>query len=123
MKKVIEAIKAGKDAMSIDSGHGSSDDSQSISNFIESKTSPRPDDVVGRKHMRSAIATALDSLTEREREVLEARFGICDRKSETLEQIGSRLGVTRERIRQIEGKALARLRHPSRGQNLIDFYY
>lgn len=123
LKKVIEAIKAGKDAMSFDSTNGSSDESQSMSNFIENTSSPKPDEVIGRKHMQSAIASALDSLTDREREVLEARFGIADRESETLEEIGSRLGVTRERIRQIEGKALARLRHPSRGQGLIDFYY
>jgi RNA polymerase primary sigma factor len=123
LKKVHVAIKASKDAMSMDNTSGSDDESQSIRNFIENKSSPRPDEVVNRKHMQDAIEDALSSLTPREREVLEARFGISDRESETLEEIGSRLGVTRERIRQIEGKALARLRHPSRGQRLIDFYY
>ncbi len=123
LKKVAIAIKASRDAMSMDNTHGIDSDGHSIQNFIENTSSPRPDEIINRKHMEHAIDDALQSLTPREREVLEARFGISNRESETLEEIGIRLGVTRERIRQIEGKALARLRHPSRGQRLIDFYY
>ena len=82
---------------------------------------PAPPDQVDRKLMREALGEVLEELTPREREVLELRFGLSDGRSRTLSEVGELFSLTRERIRQIETKALAKLRHPSRAGRLRDY--
>jgi RNA polymerase primary sigma factor len=106
--------------MSLDSPVGSEDNSQ-LGDFIEDQDAPEPMDAAARDMLREQIQNALAVLSDREREVLEMRFGLLDGKDHTLEEVGQAFNVTRERIRQIEAKALRKLRHPTRSRYLKDY--
>jgi RNA polymerase primary sigma factor len=93
----------------------------SLSDTIEDEAAIVPADAAARALLNEAIRDALDDLTERERQVVRLRFGLEDGQVRTLEEVGKEFGVTRERIRQIESKVLAKLRHPIRSQRLRDY--
>jgi len=98
-----------------------SEENSNLADFIEDETIPAPDDATSRRLLKEHIHAALDVLSERERGVLEMRYGLRDGRPYTLEEVGQAFGVTRERIRQIETKALRKLRHPGRSRKLRDF--
>jgi RNA polymerase primary sigma factor len=115
--KVGRVMRAAEEPMSLDSPMGSEDNSQ-LGDFIEDQEALEPMDAAARDMLRDQIQNALAVLSEREREVLEMRFGLMDGKDHTLEEVGQAFNVTRERIRQIESKALRKLRHPTRAKLL-----
>ncbi len=123
VEKVEMAIEASKDTISMDSTAGVKDDESQprLNQFITNDKSPQPEEIIGRKMLKEKIEDMVMSLPEKERIVLIKRFGLFDEETRTLEEIGNEFGVTRERIRQIEAKALKQLRHPSRSRQLIDF--
>ncbi|MBO9599726.1 MAG: sigma-70 family RNA polymerase sigma factor, partial [Cohnella sp.] len=92
-----------------------------LGEFIEDRDAMEPADAAAFELMREQLEDVLETLTEREESVLRLRFGLDDGRSRTLEEVGQAFGVTRERIRQIEAKALRKLRHPSRSKRLKDF--
>jgi len=118
--KVNRIMRAMEEPMSLDSPVGTEDSSQ-LGDFIEDEEAQEPMDAAAREMLREAVKNALAVLSEREREVLEMRFGLVDGKEHTLEEVGQHFNVTRERIRQIESKALRKLRHPTRSRYLRDF--
>ena len=118
--KVGRIMQAAEEPMSLDSPMGSEDNSQ-LGDFIEDQDAPEPMDAAARDMLREQIQNALAVLSDREREVLEMRFGLLDGKDHTLEEVGQAFNVTRERIRQIEAKALRKLRHPTRSRYLKDY--
>ena len=118
--KVREIIKAAQESVSLDAPVGDEEDSR-LGEFIEDKTGPSPEEAVIHRSLREQIEEALDSLTEREAEVLKLRFGLLDGKEHTLEEVGDVFKVTRERIRQIEAKALRKLESFSKGGKLRSF--
>jgi RNA polymerase primary sigma factor len=118
--KVREIIKAAQESVSLDAPVGDEEDGR-LGEFIEDKSSPSPEDAVIHSNLREQIEQALDSLTEREAEVLKLRFGLMDGKEHTLEEVGEVFKVTRERIRQIEAKALRKLENFSKGGKLRSF--
>ena len=99
---------------------GQEDDS-SLGDFIEDQQAVAPADAAARALLSEAVGEALEELSERERQVVRLRFGLEDGQVRTLEEVGREFGVTRERIRQIEAKTLAKLRHPIRSQKLRDY--
>lgn len=119
--KIRNILKISQDPMSLETPMGSDDDASTYGDFIPDENASEPVDAASRELLRDQIRSALDFLTDREREVLELRFGLRDGKDHTLEEVGRRFGVTRERIRQIEAKALRKLRHPSRSRSLRDY--
>jgi RNA polymerase primary sigma factor len=118
--KVNRILRAMEEPMSLDSPVGAEDSSQ-LGDFIEDQEAPEPMDAAAREMLRESIKNALAVLSERERQVLELRFGLVDGKDHTLEEVGQYFDVTRERIRQIEAKALRKLRHPTRSRQLRDY--
>lgn len=118
--KVGRVLRAAEEPMSLDSPVGSEDSSQ-LSDFIEDQDALEPMDAAAREMLREQVKNALSVLSLREREVLEMRFGLMDGKDHTLEEVGQYFNVTRERIRQIESKALRKLRHPTRSRQLRDY--
>ena len=118
--RVREVLKISRDPVSLDTPIGEEDDSH-LGDFIEDDTALSPADSAAFSMLREELATALESLTERERQVVRLRFGLEDGRARTLEEVGKEFNVTRERIRQIEAKALRKLRHPSRSKRLKDF--
>lgn len=118
--KVSRIMRAMEEPMSLDSPVGSEDSSQ-LGDFIEDVDAQEPMDAAAREMLRESIQNALAVLSERERQVLELRFGLVDGRDHTLEEVGQYFEVTRERIRQIESKALRKLRHPTRSRYLRDF--
>jgi RNA polymerase primary sigma factor len=108
------------DLLSLDSPVGEEDDSN-LSDFVHDATADSPADLAARKLLNEAVLEALDELNDRERQVVRLRFGLEDGQARTLEEVGREFGVTRERIRQIESKTLAKLRHPQRSQKLRDY--
>ncbi len=118
--KVNRILRAMEEPMSLDSPVGSEDSSQ-LGDFIEDEEAQEPMDAAAREMLRESMKIALAVLSERERQVLELRFGLVDGKDHTLEEVGQYFNVTRERIRQIESKALRKLRHPTRSRHLRDF--
>ena len=112
--------KTCKEPISLETPIGSDDDSH-LEDFIEDKASLIPLDTVIKQELREQIKKVLSSLTQKEAEIIKRRFGIGDGVSKTLEEVGKQFKVTRERIRQLEGKALRKLRHPSRSQPLRFF--
>jgi RNA polymerase primary sigma factor len=98
-----------------------SEDNSSLGDFIEDESVPGPVDQASRQLLKEQMHDILDGLSERERKVLELRFGLQDGRTRTLEEVGQEFGVTRERIRQIEAKALRKLRHPIRSRKLRDY--
>ncbi|MBI3965085.1 MAG: RNA polymerase sigma factor RpoD [Chloroflexi bacterium] len=119
-EKVREIIQASHQPLSLEAPVGEEEDSY-LSDFVEDHSTPSPADAVSRLLLKEQMEEVLDSLSERERRVVELRFGLSDGQSRTLEEVGRELGVTRERARQIEAKALAELRHPSRSRKLKDY--
>ena len=118
--KVNRILQAAEEPMSLDSPVGSEDSSQ-LGDFIEDQDALEPMDAAAREMLRESVKNALAVLSERERQVLELRFGLADGKDHTLEEVGQYFNVTRERIRQIESKALRKLRHPTRSRHLRDY--
>ena len=118
--KVRRIMRISQEPMSLDTPVGNEENS-SLGDFIEDDTVPGPAEAASGELLREQVHNALDQLTQREREVLEMRFGLADGQSHTLEEVGKAFGVTRERIRQIEAKALRKLRHPIRSRKLRDY--
>jgi RNA polymerase primary sigma factor len=119
-EKVSEALRISREPVSLSSPVGEEEDAQ-LGDFVEDKEATAPSEAASLTMMRTEVEDILDTLTPRERRVLQLRFGLIDSRQLTLEEVGRRFGVTRERIRQIEAKALRKLRHPSRSKRLIDF--
>jgi RNA polymerase primary sigma factor len=119
-EKVRRVMKIAKEPISLETPIGEEEDS-SIGDFIEDKTLPSPTEAVVALNLRDQTRKVLATLTPREEQVLRLRFGIGERQDHTLEEVGTRFAVTRERIRQIEAKALRKLRHPSRARRLRAF--
>ena len=118
--KVREIIKARQQAISLDTPIGEEED-RTLGDFIEDPAALAPADAAASQLLKEQIAAVLESLTGRERRVLQLRFGLEDGRARTLEEVGKEFNVTRERIRQIEAKALRKLRHPSRSRKLRDY--
>jgi RNA polymerase primary sigma factor len=118
--KVRRILRISQEPMSLDTPVGNEENS-SLGDFIEDDTVPGPVEVASGELLREQVHNALDQLGERERDVLEMRFGLVDGQAHTLEEVGQAFGVTRERIRQIEAKALRKLRHPVRSRKLRDY--
>ena len=118
--RVREVLKISRDPVSLDTPIGEEDDSH-LGDFIEDDTALSPSDSAAFSMLHEELKSALVSLTDRERQVIELRFGLLDGRARTLEEVGKEFNVTRERIRQIEAKALRKLRHPSRSKRLKDF--
>jgi RNA polymerase primary sigma factor len=118
--KVRRIIRIAQEPMSLETPVGAEESSQ-LGDFIEDETMPEPVDAAAKELLKEQVQNALSVLTERERQVLEMRFGLRDGKDYTLEEVGKHFKVTRERIRQIEAKALRKLRHPTRSRHLRDY--
>ncbi len=119
-EKVREITKVSQDPVSLETPIGEEEDSH-LGDFVEDKEATAPSDAASLTMLRTEVEDILDTLTPRERRVLQLRFGLIDGHQRTLEEVGKRFGVTRERIRQIEAKALRKLRHPSRSKKLKDY--
>ena len=119
-ERVREIQRINLDPLSLDSPVGEEDDSN-LSDFIEDQAAEAPADAAARRMLNRAVVDALDELNDREKAVMRLRFGLDDGQARTLEEVGKEFGVTRERIRQIESKTLAKLRHPHRSQKLRDY--
>ena len=120
VSRVREVLKISRDPVSLDTPIGEEDDSH-LGDFIEDDRLMSPQDSAAFTMLREELGNALKSLTERERQVVKLRFGLDDGRARTLEEVGKEFNVTRERIRQIEAKALRKLRHPTRSKRLKDF--
>ncbi len=121
VSKIRDIQRIAMDPMSLETPVGNNDDATELGDFLADESILEPGDAASRELLREQIRTVLEALNEREREVLEMRFGLNDGKDHTLEEVGKSFGVTRERIRQIEAKALRKLRHPSRSRSLRDY--
>ena len=121
IEKIIEANRTAADTLSLDTPVGDEEDT-TIGSFVEDDNTPGPADATSNALLAEALSEILNTLTEREADVLRLRFGMYDGKTHTLEEVGQIFGVTRERIRQIENKAIRKLRHPSRAKKIRDFY-
>lgn len=119
-EKVREIIKIAQDPISLETPVGEEEDSH-IGDFIEDNTSPAPAEATSYTLLREQLGEVLHTLTPREESVLRLRFGLEDGRTRTLEEVGQQFNITRERIRQIEAKALRKLRHPSRSKKLRDY--
>jgi RNA polymerase primary sigma factor len=113
-------MKISQEPVSLEMPIGEEEDSN-LGDFIEDSKAMAPSDAASLVVLKEQVEAVLYSLSERERRVLELRFGLDDGRSRTLEEVGKEFGVTRERIRQIEAKALRKLRHPTRSKKLRDF--
>ena len=118
--RVREVLGFAREPLSLSSPIGEEDDAQ-LGDFVEDKEATAPPEAAALTMLHIEVENIIDSLTPRERRVLQLRFGLIDSNQRTLEEVGKRFGVTRERIRQIEAKALRKLRHPSRSKRLTDF--
>ena len=120
VEKVMEIQKIAQDPVSLETPIGEEDDSH-LGDFIQDEDSPAPHDAASYTLLREQLVEVMSTLTPREAKVLKLRFGLEDGKARTLEEVGKEFDVTRERIRQIEAKALRKLRHPSRSKKLKDY--
>jgi RNA polymerase primary sigma factor len=118
--KVREILKIAQEPVSLETPIGEEDDSH-LGDFIPDDDAPAPADAVAVALLKEQLVEVLNTLTPREAKVLRLRYGLDDGKARTLEEVGKEFNVTRERIRQIEAKALRKLRHPSRSKKLKDF--
>ncbi|MCB9112053.1 MAG: sigma-70 family RNA polymerase sigma factor [Anaerolineales bacterium] len=119
-QKVTRALRSAEETISLEGPVGD-DESSALGDFIEDEDALSPMDAAAREMLREQITHALESLSDRERDVLELRFGLKDGKEHTLEEVSRFFDVTRERVRQIEAKALRKLRHPSKSRELRDY--
>ena len=119
-QRVIEILKISQDPVSLETPIGEEEDSH-LGDFIEDEQALAPTDIVASNLLKEQLIKVLDTLTPREEKVLRLRYGLDDGKPRTLEEVGKEFNVTRERIRQIEAKALRKLRHPSRSKRLKEF--
>ena len=120
-RKVTRILQASEAPLSLDSPVGNDEENNQLGDFIKDEEALQPVDAAAREMLREQVKYALAILSERERQVLELRFGLLDGKDHTLEEVGQYFNVTRERIRQIEAKALRKLRHPTRSRHLRDY--
>ena len=120
VEKVREIMRVAQEPVSLETPIGEEEDSH-LGDFIPDEDAPAPSDVASHTMLKEQLAEVLSTLTPREQKVLRLRFGLEDGRSRTLEEVGKEFNVTRERIRQIEAKALRKLRHPSRSKKLKDF--
>lgn len=118
--KVVEIQKSALDPVSLETPIGEEEDSK-MSDFIEDESAKSPMEVASQKLLHEQLLSVIDTLTPREQQVIRERYGLIDGKSKTLEEVGREFSVTRERIRQIEAKALRKLKHPNRSKKLVDF--
>jgi len=121
--KIREAFRADKDTISLEYSRLKDEECSTLSFFLESKGMPKPEDIIKNKLLREQLEEVLRTLSFKEQMVVKYRFGLMNGKEMTLEEIGEKFGLSRERIRQIESKALKQLRHPSRIKKLRDFYF
>jgi RNA polymerase primary sigma factor len=120
VEKVREILKIAQEPVSLETPIGEEEDSH-LGDFIEDNDAPAPAEAAAFSMLKEQLVEVLDTLTEREQKVLKLRFGLEDGRARTLEEVGRQFDVTRERIRQIEAKALRKLRHPSRSKKLKDY--
>ena len=118
--RVRETMRISRDTLSLESPVGNEEDAE-LGDFIEDKEAPAPIEEASRAMLRTQVEDMLDTLTPRERRVIQLRYGLIDGHQRTLEEVGRRFRVTRERVRQIETKAVRKLRHPSRSARLADY--
>jgi RNA polymerase primary sigma factor len=118
--KVVEIQKIALDPISLENPVGEEEDSK-IGDFIEDETSLNPAEAANRAMLKEQLLAVIDTLTPREQKVIRLRYGLDDAHPRTLEEVGREFNVTRERIRQIEAKALRKLKHPNRSKKLKDF--
>jgi RNA polymerase primary sigma factor len=121
--KIREAFRADKDTISLEYSRLKDEECSTLSFFLESKGMPKPEDIIKNKLLREQLEEVLRTLSFKEQMVVKYRFGLMNGKEMTLEEIGEKFGLSRERIRQIESKAIKQLRHPSRVKKLRDFYF
>jgi RNA polymerase primary sigma factor len=119
-EKVREIIKIAQEPVSLETPIGEEEDSH-LGDFIPDEDVPSPADAAAFSMLKEQLVEVLSTLTDREQEVLRLRFGLDDGRARTLEEVGQQFKVTRERIRQIEAKALRKLRHPNRSKRLRDY--
>ena len=119
--RVVEIQKIAQDPVSLESPVGEEDESK-ISDFVEDESIKSPTESTAQDILKTQLLQVIETLTPREQKVIRLRYGIDDNHSRTLEEVGKEFNVTRERIRQIEAKALRKLRHPNRSKKLLDFY-
>ena len=120
VSKVREIMKISQEPVSLETPIGEEEDSH-LGDFIPDEDIPVPAEAAAFTLLKEQLIEVLDTLTEREQKVLRLRFGLDDGRARTLEEVGKEFSVTRERIRQIEAKALRKLRHPSRSKKLKDY--
>ena len=120
VEKVREILKISQEPVSLETPIGEEEDSH-LGDFIPDDDAPAPAEAAAFSMLKEQLVDVLGTLTEREQKVLELRFGLEDGRARTLEEVGKKFDVTRERIRQIEAKALRKLRHPTRSKKLKDY--
>ena len=120
VERVREILKISQEPVSLETPIGEEEDSH-LGDFIQDDNVPVPAEAAAATLLKEQLGEVLDTLTDREQKVLRLRFGMNDGRARTLEEVGKEFDVTRERIRQIEAKALRKLRHPSRSRKLRDY--